>query len=113
MRNIWVIAERELKTYFISPVAYVVLTIFTFLSGLFFNFFVSAMVNSMAGRAMQAAQTGQPPEPVDMPGLIAQNFFSWMSFITLFLLPMITMALFSEEKKRGTIELLQIGRAHV
>ena len=36
MRNIFVIAERELKTYFISPIAYVVLTIFIFLSGLLF-----------------------------------------------------------------------------
>lgn len=106
MRNILVIAERDLKTYFISPVAYVVLTIFIFLSGLFFNFYLNLMVQSVAARAMQAAQSGQPPEPLDMPGLISQQFFGWMSFIMLFMMPMITMALFSEEKRRGTIELL-------
>ena len=106
MRNILVIAERELKTYFISPVAYVVLTIFIFLSGMFFNFYINLMVQEGAGRAMAAAQGGQPPPPLDMPGVISQNFFGWMSFIMLFMLPMITMALFSEEKKRGTIELL-------
>jgi ABC-2 type transport system permease protein len=106
MRNIFVIAEREFKTYFISPIAYVVLTIFIFLSGFFFNFYLSGMVESVSIRAMQSAQTGQPPEPLDMPGLVAQNFFNWTSFIMLFFLPMITMALFSEEKKRGTMELL-------
>ena len=57
-------------------------------------------------RAMQSAQTGQLARPFDMPGWIAQNTLSSMSFILLFILPMLTMALFSEEKKRGTIELL-------
>jgi len=106
MKNMLVIAERELKTYFISPIAYVILTIFIFLSGLFFNFYLNLMTQNVAQRAMMAAQSGQPPEPIDMPGLISQNFFGWMSFIMLFMMPMITMALFSEEKKRGTIELL-------
>jgi ABC-2 type transport system permease protein len=106
MRNIFVIAERELKTYFISPIAYVVLTIFTFFSGAIFSFFLSNMVESATMRAMQAAQSGQLPEPIDMPGLITQYAFNWTSFIMLFILPMITMALFSEEKKRGTMELL-------
>jgi len=106
MRKILVIAERELKAYFTSPIAYVVLTIFIFLSGVFFNFFIGAMLEQVPMRAMSAAQTGQVPDPLDMPGIIAQQFFSWMSFIMLFMLPLITMALFSEEKKRGTMELL-------
>jgi ABC-2 type transport system permease protein len=106
MRNIFVIAEREFKAYFTSPIAYVVLTIFVFLSGVFFNFFLGIMMQEATQRAMRSAQQGQLPDPLDMPGWIAQNFFNWISFIMLFILPMITMALFSEEKKRGTIELL-------
>jgi ABC-2 type transport system permease protein len=106
MRNIFAIAERELKTYFVSPIAYVVLTMFVFLSGVFFNFFLSTMAQLATNRAMQAAQGGQVPEPFDMPGWVAGNFLNYISFVMLFLLPMITMALFSEEKKRGTIELL-------
>jgi ABC-2 type transport system permease protein len=106
MRNILVIAQRELKTYFVSPIANVVLTIFIFLSGYVFNFFLSAMVEASSMRAIQSAQTGQLPQPVDMPGQITQSFFNWTSFLLLFILPSITMALFSEEKKRGTIELL-------
>ena len=106
MRSIFVIAERELKSYFTSPIAYVVLTIFIFLTSLVFNFFVGLMVESAGPRAMQAAQTGRPPEPLDMPGVIVQNSFNWVSFILMLILPMITMALFSKEKERGTIELL-------
>jgi ABC-2 type transport system permease protein len=106
MRNIFVIAQRELKSYFSSPIAYVVLTIFIFLSGFVFNFFVTAAVESASMQAMRSAQTGQPPEPIDMPGQITQGFFGWTSFLMLLILPAITMALFSEEKKRGTIELL-------
>jgi ABC-2 type transport system permease protein len=106
MRNIFVIAGRELRTYFVSPIAYVVLTIFTFLSGLLFYLLLQAMIENTTARAMRAAQTGQPPPPFDMPGWITQNTLSSISFILLFILPMLTMALFSEEKKRGTIELL-------
>jgi ABC-2 type transport system permease protein len=54
--------------------------------------------------AMQAQQLG--PRPMDMPGMISRGFLSTMSVILLFMIPMITMGLFSEEKKRGTIELL-------
>jgi ABC-2 type transport system permease protein len=106
MKSIFVIAERELKTYFTSPIAYVVLTIFIFLTGFAFYIFVGAMVESVGSRAMQSAQTGRPPDPIDMPGWVVQNMFSFLSFVLLILLPMITMALFSEEKKRGTMELL-------
>ena len=106
MKSILVIAERELKTYFSSPIAYVALTIFTFLAGVVFYFFVGVMVESVGTRAMMSAQTGRPPDPIDMPGVIVQNMFNFLSFVLLLVLPMITMALFSEEKKRGTMELL-------
>jgi ABC-2 type transport system permease protein len=101
------IIERELRGYFISPIAYVVLTMFVFLSGLFFRtildqVMVMSMVNSM--RSQQFG--GGAPAPLDMPGMISRGFLSTMSVILLFMIPMITMGLFSEEKKRGTIELL-------
>jgi ABC-2 type transport system permease protein len=106
MRNIFVIAEREFKAYFISPIAYVVLTIFILLSGFFFTVILGNIVEGASMRAMQSAQTGQPPAPLDVPGEVSRNFLGVVSSIMLFMFPMITMALFSEEKKRGTIELL-------
>lgn len=105
MKNILAIAGRELRAYFSSPIAYVVLAIFVFLSGLFFQTILASMLQSAVMRSMQSAQTGQV-DPLDMPGLITQGFLSTISVILLFVLPMITMALFSEEKRRGTIELL-------
>ncbi|HLQ77905.1 MAG TPA: ABC transporter permease [Terriglobia bacterium] len=106
MKNIIAIVQRELGSYFISPVAYVVLTIFLFLSGMFFQNILSQVLQMAMMSAMQGAQSGQGPQPMDVPGIVSQNFLSSMSVILLFMIPMITMALFSEEKKRGTIELL-------
>lgn len=106
MRNIFVIAERDFKSFFISPIAYVVLTIFILLSGFFFSLILGNMVEMSTMRALQSAQTGQLPGAVDMPGEVSRAFLGVVSSIMLFLFPMITMALFSEEKKRGTIELL-------
>jgi ABC-2 type transport system permease protein len=104
MRNILAIVERELRAYFSSPIAYVVLTIFVFLSGLFFRSILAQVMQMGLISQMQAAQLG--PRPMDMPGMISRGFLSTMSVILLFIMPMLTMGLFSEEKKRGTIELL-------
>ena len=104
MRNILAIVERELRAYFSSPIAYVVLTIFVFLSGIFFRSILSQVMQMALISQMQAQQLG--PRPMDMPGMISRGFLSTMSVILLFIMPMLTMALFSEEKKRGTIELL-------
>jgi ABC-2 type transport system permease protein len=104
MRNISAIVERELRAYFSSPIAYVVLTIFIFLSGLFFRSILAQVMQMALVSQMQAQQLG--PRPIDMPGIISRGFLSTMSVILLFVMPMLTMGLFSEEKKRGTIELL-------
>ena len=104
MRNISAIVERELRAYFNSPIAYVVLTIFIFLSGLFFRSILAQVMQMALMSQMQAQQLG--PRPLDMPGIISRGFLSTMSVILLFVMPMLTMGLFSEEKKRGTIELL-------
>jgi ABC-2 type transport system permease protein len=104
MRNILAIIERELRAYFSSPIAYVVLTIFVFLSGIFFRSILAQVMQMGLMSQMQAQQLG--PRPMDMPGMISRGFLSTMSVILLFIMPMLTMGLFSEEKKRGTIELL-------
>jgi len=106
MKNIIAIVQRELGMYFVSPVAYVVLTIFLFLSGMFFQTVLSEVMRASMMQAMQGAQMGQGAPPMDVPGIVSRNFLSSMSVILLFMIPMITMALISEEKKRGTIELL-------
>jgi ABC-2 type transport system permease protein len=102
MQNVLAIWQRELKGYFVSPIAYVVLTVFLFLSGFFFYSILTAVVQS----TMMQGQFGQGAQPVDVPGIVSRSFFGTMSVVLLFMIPMLTMGLFAEEKKRGTIELL-------
>jgi ABC-2 type transport system permease protein len=111
MQNILAIWQREMKSYFVSPIAYVVLTVFLFFSGFFFYSILSAVVQS----TMMQAAYGQGSPPVDVPGIVTRNLFGTLSVVMLFMIPMLTMGLFAEEKKRGTIELLlttPVGNLH-
>ena len=100
MQNIFAIWQRELKAYFVSPIAYVVLTVFTFLSGFFF---FAILANVVQNTMMQQ---GPQSQPVDVPGIVTRSVFGTLSVIFLFMIPMLTMGLFAEEKRRGTMELL-------
>jgi ABC-2 type transport system permease protein len=102
MQNILAIWQREIKAYFVSPIAYVVLTVFLFLCGFFFYGILTAVVQN----TMMQSQMGQGVQPVDVPGIVSRSFFGTTSVVLLFMIPMLTMGLFAEEKKRGTIELL-------
>ena len=99
MQNILAIWQREMKSYFVSPVAYVVLTIFLVLAGLFFFGNLSEVVQY----TMSQAQMGQP---IDVPAYVVQTLFDTLTVILLFLIPMLTMRLFAEERKQKTFELL-------
>ncbi len=99
--NTLTIWRKELNSYFRSPIAYGVMAFFGLISGYFFYvaivFFVQASIQS----AMQGG--GQP---MSVNEQVIRPIFSNISVIGLFLIPMITMRLFAEEKRTGTIELL-------
>jgi gliding motility-associated transport system permease protein len=101
MRNVIVIFKKELKSYFASPIAYLLLTIFAVIFGFFFytatRFFV------MQGMQMQMMGRGMP---MDVNEYVIRPLLTNASVIGLFLIPMITMRLYAEEKRSGTIELL-------
>jgi ABC-2 type transport system permease protein len=80
----------------------VVLTVFLFLSGLIFF----GNLAEVYQYTMTTAQTGQGTQPIDVPAYVTQSLFRTMTVLLLLVVPMMTMGLFSEEKKRGTIELL-------
>ncbi|MFH1574796.1 MAG: ABC transporter permease [Acidobacteriota bacterium] len=101
MRNILAIWQREMQAYFVSPIAYVVLTVFLVLSGFFFYSMLSYAIQS----SMMQGQFGNT-QPMDVPGMVSRSFFGTTSVILLFMIPMLTMGLFAEEKRHGTIELL-------
>ena len=85
MRNILVIAKRELGSYFTSPVAYVFLVIFLLLAG-FFTF--------TAGQFFERGEAS------------LGAFFGWHPWLYLVLVPAVGMRLWAEERRSGTIELL-------
>ena len=101
MQGWYAIYRKEMGHYFVSPVAYVVVGIFLLLCAVFFNFYVAAVVQNFA---MQAAEGMN--QPVDMPGEVLRAFFGLISTLILFVTPMLTMSVYAEERKRGTMELL-------
>ena len=101
MRNIWTIARRELFSYFSSPIAYIVLAMFALLFGYFFFSAVAIFVRYSAQAGMQP---GAPPMNVNQ--YIVQPTLGNFGIILLLLTPLVTMRLFAEEKRSGTIELL-------
>ena len=107
MRNIWTICRRELYAYFVSPIAWVLLTIFAFLSGAF-TYIVSA---SFVRISLESQMNGQS-FPMNVNEQIIAPLFSNMAVVGLFLIPLISMRLFAEEKRQGTIELLVTSPVH-
>ena len=98
----WAIFRKELKLYFSSPIAYAVLAIFSLIAGWFFaNVFVY-----YARVSMQAAMNPMMGRDLSIIDGLFRPLFQNMSVIMLLMMPILTMRLFSEEKKSGTIELL-------
>jgi ABC-2 type transport system permease protein len=107
MRNVWTICRRELYSYFVSPIAWVLLTIFALLSGYFTYLITSYFVQA----SMQSQMTGQSV-PMNLNEQVITPLFSNVAVIGLFLIPLISMRLFAEEKRQGTIELLVTSPVH-
>jgi ABC-2 type transport system permease protein len=101
MRNIWIIFKKELHSYFVSPIAYLLLTMFAVIFGfMFWN-----MVASFSNYTLEAQMQGQN-FPVNINEMVIRPLFGDAAIVGLFFIPLITMRLFAEEKRTGTIELL-------
>lgn len=102
MSNVWAVCKKEIKTYFTSPIAYVVLTVFLFLFGLFFQ----SILLWFSSYSMQMAQNPYYLQQMNINQMVYPSLFHNISVVLLFLIPLLTMRLFSEEKKIKTDELL-------
>ena len=103
MRNIWAICNRELLAFFVSPIAYFVITGFTLLVGFFFFNHLSYFAQMVEMSAMISLR-GK-----DLPNLnqtVIEGVYQTMVVILVFLIPLLTMRTIAEEKKKGTFELL-------
>ena len=101
MKNILIICRKELKSYFSSPIAYLLMAIFAVIFGFFFYSATAFFV--MRGMEMQMSGRGAP---MNVNDYVIGPLLGNASVVGLFLIPMITMRLFAEEKRSGTMELL-------
>lgn len=102
MTRLFTIAAKELRTYLVSPVAWVVATVFVAVTGLLFY-------NIVAWYSMQSFQMMQfqgEMGPVDVNRMVFQPTFHNMAVTLLLLVPIVTMRLLAEEKKARTAQLL-------
>ncbi|MBI4482401.1 MAG: ABC transporter permease subunit [Acidobacteria bacterium] len=106
VRGMWAIYKKELRGYFVSPIAYVVLTVFYVLMGYFFFNFLAIFSEQALYAAYQAAEYGNSPPAMDVPAQVDRNYFGILSTVLIFFLPALTMGMFAEERRRGTLELL-------
>jgi ABC-2 type transport system permease protein len=101
MRNIIAIAQKELKSYFASPIAYIVIGFWALLYGYFFI----AILQFFVRQSMQMSQFGGP-QSMNVNQQMIRPLLQNLTILDLFLLPMVTMRTYSEEKRSGTMELL-------
>ena len=104
MRNVLTIAGRELRSYFSSPVAYVLLAAYLALAGYFFFALLSAF-----NQTLQMYSMMRNPEMVarfNLNQMVVVPLLHNMSVLLIFIVPAISMRMFPEEKRSGTYELL-------
>jgi ABC-2 type transport system permease protein len=102
MRNILAIAQKEIRAYFASPIAYVVIGLFAFL----FGWFYVSLLYYFVRESMQMSPQFGGPSALNINQQMIRFLLQNAAVLLLFVLPMITMRTYSEEKRSGTIELL-------
>jgi ABC-2 type transport system permease protein len=105
MQSLYAVYRKELGHYFASPIAYIFIGLFLILSAFFFNIFLTYFIQKSFEAEMQGMRYGMPQE-MDVPGLVMRQFFGVLSTLVLFFTPILTMGIYAEERKRGTMELL-------
>jgi gliding motility-associated transport system permease protein len=104
IRNISAIVQKEWRHYFGSPIAYVTLFVWTMFFGIFFYLSFRIFLQQSMMMAQQMEMGGGPK--LSLNEYLIRPVMHNMAVVALFLAPMLTMRLFAEEKRQGTIELL-------
>ncbi len=102
IKNSWVICQKELRSYFYSPIAYVVITIFVVIAGYFFQ----NILGSYVQLSMYAMREPELTQYLNFTDGIFGPLFGNLTVILLLMMPLLTMRLLAEEKRAGTFELL-------
>jgi ABC-2 type transport system permease protein len=99
VRNVLAIAGKELRSYFASPMGYILIGLFALLFGAFFRVYLTGF----AERSQQMAMGGGA---VNVNEWMIRGVLHNVAIIILFIMPMVTMRTYAEEKRSGTMELL-------
>lgn len=102
MKGFWPVYRKELYGLFASPIFYAVAFIFLVISGIFF-YLILDYFNHLS---FELAQNPMMGAKINIMEVVLRSFFLNLSFILLFLAPLLTMRLYAEERKSGTLELL-------
>ena len=109
LSNIFAIYRRELQSYFVSPLAYIIAGVFWFLSGLFLVSILigpDGILSAVAALDARESRIPTPIPPIDVAYEFLRAFLDRLGWLLLFVLPILSMGLYAEERKRGTLELL-------
>lgn len=104
MRNVLAIAGKDIRSYFVSPIAYVVMTGFLLLGGWFF-FNLLARFNFLL-QLYASFRNPQAVAQLNLNEFVIAPLLHNLSVVLVILVPVITMRSFAEEKRAGTYELL-------
>ncbi|MCA1958680.1 MAG: ABC transporter permease, partial [Nitrospira sp.] len=102
MTPVQAVIAKELRGYFVSPIVYVVGSVFLFI----FGFLAYIYVKFTGAQAIQLMQLQGGMAQINLNDLVFRNLFASMRFVLLIVLPILTMRLFAEERKLRTFEFL-------
>jgi len=104
VRNILAVAGKELRTYFHSPIAYIVMSVYALVCGFVFYSYAAVYISNTFRMQMMG---GPGPQNISLNEYIIRPMLEgFLMVVLLFLLPLVTMRLYAEEKRSGTLELL-------
>jgi len=104
MRNVLTLAGREIRSYFSSPVAYVLIAVYLALAGYFFFALLSAFNTTLQIYSMM--RNPELLQRFNLNQMVIIPLLANLSVLLIFIVPAITMRMFPEEKRAGTYELL-------
>ncbi len=101
MKAIFTVFGKEFKSYFFSPIAYIVLFVFVVVSGIFFFLYLQGFAEAQTDPRLTFAEEG-----ISLNEFVIRPFFGTISVLLLLLIPLMTMSLIADERKSFTAELL-------
>lgn len=113
MRQTLAIMKKEWRSYFYSPVGYIIIALFVILTGVFYYLYLNTFVQMCVQASFYEMQYRGFKQSLNINYHMIRPFVYNVAIISLFILPLISMRLFSEEKRQGTIELLFTVPVHI